>query len=718
MRKRSHRALLISLIIHLCFSITLTIVLYRHDQEAFEDVVSVEFINEKELPKPRRKLLKPPPAQRLIVPRQVRSSIVHRPQTVKLEAAANPIDETLRVSERSLLHSATTDQLNPQDQLPDVTTAAARLNSRETQIAESVSTRFQTGDGDGVKSHRQRVKGDGSGRLHALKSTGASDIGIVDDRPDKRGTGQGSESIVADNPYADALRRLADHIIATRTKDKVDVVFVLDTSASMQDNIQQVAEHLFSMTDAYDEINLEYYLGMARFSVEQAGQIVKIRSLLPDVGMLSHQMKKVRISGDEHALDALVDTFNYIEFHSDAEKHLVLVTDEPATTRLKTGDAVLEMREKVISNCKSQEIHVNVLGHTERFQKRLATETGGLWQEIPGGQADLNLAQSRGSPAPHIRAEPVLKVFRKITTDIRRTSGTFRFSIGLELQSDLDDKGNLISKGVLKAFKNNGHPLSQQATHSIQEEGSRWLIRDYPQTYMIRKEMSALHVYVSAFPGPAESLPLQNHAEFSAPSDPLALQVDATGRAIPVSFSRRSSPESNRVMADIVIMLDYSRSMGGKSQVLGLGISELIGKLNLLPIHYQIGLIRFAEAKDAIKAIDGTVVTAMPIGESRIQSLMQFPFGGDEHLIDAIVEGLPKIRFRPNASRFLLVLTDEPSTGSHPPEHAIEICQSLGVRAYVIGVPGKGDFQWQLAQQTSGLFFRMPNHLSKTYPNQ
>ncbi len=167
-----------------------------------------------------------------------------------------------------------------------------------------------------------------------------------------------------------------------------------------------------------------------------------------------------------------------------------------------------------------------------------------------------------------------------------------------------------------------------------------------------------------------------------------------------------------------MVMLDYSRSMGGKSQAIMLGLSTLIGRLSILPIKYRIGLIRFAEAKDAIKAVDGVDVAQMPLNEVLIKSLMEDPFGGDEHLIDAIIEGIPEVKFSPYARRFLLILTDEPTTGKYPAEQALELCQSLGITAYVIGHPNPTDFQTTLAKQTGGVFFTMPKHLEKTYPNQ
>ena len=683
-RRRSIHALFISLIIYLCIAITLTFIYYQQDGQRFEELVEIELLDEKDLLKSRRETLKPPPPKRIRVPRQVQSSIAHHPQTIKLTASANPISETLQPSAQPLLHSATPDQHNPQDQLPDVTTVAERLNSPETQISEEISARFQTSDGEGVRSHRQRTKGSGKGGIHALESTGTSDIGTVGDRPGQRGSGHEDGSTTSDtasdSPFAEVLRRIADHIIATRTRDQVDVVFVLDTSASMRDNIQQVADNLFSMTDAFDEINIEYFLGMTEFSVRHEGQVLKRRPLVPDVGMLRHQMRKIRLSGDEHAIDAIMDTFNSMQFRSDADKFLVLVTDEPATTQFGMAFDLDEMRQKVIDTCQLYELHVNVLGHTEKYQMRLAEETGGLWQEIPGG-----VRQRTSLHASPISKGGLVQTFRTIATDIRRNAGALLFSVGLEFQAAFDDHGDILTKKLRREFQKHNVILSdtwrltESATTLVRSPGEVWVITDHGsgRVYTIRKEEEKLNVYLGIHP-----------------------------------------EASKHEIADIVIMLDYSRSMGGKSEAIMLGISALIGRLHLLPIDYQIGLIRFAEAKDAIKSVDGVDVIQMPLAETAIQNLMALPFGGDEHLTDAIAKGLRQVHFRRDSRRFILVLTDEPTTGTVPPERAITLCQSLGVRAYVIGVPGKGDFQWKLTKQTGGQFFPMPKHHSQTYPHQ
>ena len=99
---------------------------------------------------------------------------------------------------------------------------------------------------------------------------------------------------------------------------------------------------------------------MTEFSVRHEGQVLKRRPLVPDVGTLRHRMKNIRLSGDEYALDAIMDTFNSMDFRSNADKFLVLVTDEPATTQLGMDFDLDEVRQKVIDTCQLYELHVNV----------------------------------------------------------------------------------------------------------------------------------------------------------------------------------------------------------------------------------------------------------------------------------------------------------------------------------------------------------------------
>ena len=730
-RHRSMRALLFAGIVHLCLAITFMFSFYTPSQNRGEDALAVELINPEAF-REQRRTLKPPPPKKLRTPQQTDPSIDTNQRHLDLMASANLMDETVRRSEEVLLHSATRSTSDIETTLPDVTTDAERINSRETPISGEVTSPFQTTAGAGVDSLRQRVKGNGGGGFHRLQSTGASEIGTIGDGDgdgEGEGTGKGNS-----NPFAKALKRIADHIIGTRELDKVNVVFVIDTSASMRDNIQEVAANLFAMTDEFDLVNLEYHLGMSEFSVRYEGQKLEIRSLLPDVGMLRRRMQKATLSGDEHALDALMDTPYRIDFHADADQYIILVTDEPASTAFRKDDAYITMREKVIKEYQLQGIRVNVLGVPEPFQQELAEVTGGLWQPIPGGFGKVSTL-----PSDRVANETFMKVFRDIVKDIRRGGGRLLFSLESQFEVLLED-GDVPMKKLQREFKKNG--VSIAGADNLfgssmvweKQKGDLWVITDYTngRVYTVRKQDDKLNVFAGIYP---ESWNLSNS---------LTAMTQKRGNRwlINDSFRRRMytiRSENNRLniydgaalsaspdsavrgyepIVDIVVMIDYSRSMGGKSEAIMLGLSTLIGRLDILPIKYRIGLIRFAEAKDAIKIINGAVVTQMPLNETMLASSMEAPFGGDEHLIDAIVEGVPKVKFSPYASRFLLILTDEPTTGKYPPERALRLCQSLGIRAYVIGHPGPTDFQKALAEQTGGRFFTMPRHLNRTYPNQ
>jgi len=725
------RALLFAGIIHLCLAIIFMFAFYTPRQNDGTDALAVELINPKTLLEQRR-ALKPPPPKKLRTPQQTDPSTETNQRHLDLTASANFIDETMRQSEEALLHNATRSVSDIETTLPDVTTDAKRISSRETPIAESVASPFQTTAGAGVDSLRQRVKGDGGGGFHRLQSTGASEIGTIgegDGDGEGEGTGKGSS-----NPFAKALKRIADHIIGTRQLDKVNVVFVLDTSASMRDNIQEVAANLFAMIDEFDLVNLEYHLGMSEFSVRYEGQKLEIRTLLPDVGMLRRRMQKATLSGDEHALDALIDTPYRIDFHADADQYIILVTDEPATTAFRKDDAHTRMREKVIKEYQLQGIRVNVLGVPEPFQQELAEMTGGLWQPIPGG-----FGKATSLPSDRIANEAFMKVFRDIVKDIRRNGGRLLFSMESKFEVLLED-GDVPMKKLQREFKKNG--VSIAGVDNLfgssmvweKQKGDLWVITDYTngRVYTIRKQGNTLNVFAGIYP---ESWNLSNSlTAMTQKRGNRWLINDPTRRRMYTIRSEKNrlniydgaalsaSPDSAvrgfEPAVDIVVMLDYSRSMGGKSEAIMLGLSTFIGRLDILPIKYRIGLIRFAEAKDAIKVINGAVVTQMPLNESMLETYMEAPFGGDEHLIDAIVEGIPKVKFSPYASRFLLILTDEPTTGKYPPERALRLCQSLGIRAYVIGHPGPTDFQKTLAEGTGGRFFTMPKHLNKTYPNQ
>jgi len=70
----------------------------------------------------------------------------------------------------------------------------------------------------------------------------------------------------------------------------------------------------------------------------------------------------------------------------------------------------------------------------------------------------------------------------------------FLFSVASELQADLDD--GKMSEELRGDFENNKAPLSEHATVSVEQPGSRWLITDELKKYpVVRQEDTSLNVY-------------------------------------------------------------------------------------------------------------------------------------------------------------------------------------------------------------------------------
>ncbi|MHC4888127.1 MAG: sodium-dependent transporter [Planctomycetota bacterium] len=89
--------------------------------------------------------------------------------------------------------------------------------------------------------------------------------------------------------------------------------------------------------------------------------------------------------------------------------------------------------------------------------------------------------------------------FWQLFDDISKESGFLKTPAGflcgaeLEVQSDLD-KG-IISKELAQELEKNEAPLSRDATVSVEQADSRWLITDKLKKYSVRKEDDKLNIY-------------------------------------------------------------------------------------------------------------------------------------------------------------------------------------------------------------------------------
>jgi hypothetical protein len=113
------------------------------------------------------------------------------------------------------------------------------------------------------------------------------------------------------------------------------------------------------------------------------------------------------------------------------------------------------------------------------IEKRLnSIGTGSVVQQLNERQ---KLIKSVASQRPDL-----LELLNQIHTSLL-------FSAKLDFQSDLD-KGT-IPEELKQKFEENKTPLSQRATVSVEQAGTKWLITNRPKKYSIRKEGSRLNIY-------------------------------------------------------------------------------------------------------------------------------------------------------------------------------------------------------------------------------
>lgn len=175
-----------------------------------------------------------------------------------------------------------------------------------------------------------------------------------------------------------ALNRIAKHIIASRRTNLVDIVFIIDGSGSMKNDVDAVREHLNSMTDQFVNAGIDFTIGIVAFRAGTGYSLLGLDFEVVPQTRSTEQVKKVlrqlKFRGDERGLDALIRAADEVTFRRDAEVHFIFVTDEYVSGAYSSIDVMMKM--------KTARIKVDVIGRDEPFQKFIAKTTGGLWLPI------------------------------------------------------------------------------------------------------------------------------------------------------------------------------------------------------------------------------------------------------------------------------------------------------------------------------------------------
>ncbi len=174
------------------------------------------------------------------------------------------------------------------------------------------------------------------------------------------------------------LERIASDAISTATSDRLDIVFLIDASQSMEDNIRMIAVYLDGMVTRLSDSDLDVQFGVVSFRYSSffslLGWSIEVEPLTRNVQRIKRSLREIECLGGERALDAIMAALRRVQFRSGSERRMILVTDEYVSGTISRAEVLRAIREA--------KIHMDVIGRDEPFQHQLADFTGGMWQSI------------------------------------------------------------------------------------------------------------------------------------------------------------------------------------------------------------------------------------------------------------------------------------------------------------------------------------------------
>ena len=171
---------------------------------------------------------------------------------------------------------------------------------------------------------------------------------------------------------------------------------------------------------------------------------------------------------------------------------------------------------------------------------------------------------------------------------------------------------------------------------------------------------------------------------------------------------------------DIVFIFDSSLSMENKVEEICTGLDRLVHVLDGGGLDSRFGVIRFWAAGGGRSSV---TITKPPLNAEQVKKLFRRSKRGSAHLLDAIMEGVPKLQTPDDRQLVLIIVTDElPSSGpgtGYTYTEAIEVVRRAGAQTNIIGAavplgPEGGvlvdadKFQRRITVVTNGKYYIIP----------
>lgn len=197
------------------------------------------------------------------------------------------------------------------------------------------------------------------------------------------GGGSATSSANAGGVYS-LMKAIAHELAAAATAKKVDVVLILDETASMSDNIRGIRGYVQFLFDAMAHDGHDATFSLVTFSDKVRTDF--LHQPTDDSGTFRNWLFQIGVEGGgdlaESGLDALMTAVQCPVRHG-AQRLFLLASDAAFHDADYDGRSRYSLDE-VIETLQHQRIRVDVIGIDYLPIKQLALATGGTWRAIPG----------------------------------------------------------------------------------------------------------------------------------------------------------------------------------------------------------------------------------------------------------------------------------------------------------------------------------------------
>lgn len=213
----------------------------------------------------------------------------------------------------------------------------------------------------------------GSERGDALRATGMGN---------SWGGGGGSGGGSVGGVFVYMMKDLARTLAEASTTKKVDVVFVLDETASMSDNIRGIRAYVDFLFEAFERNGHDATFGLVTFTDE-----TREYGRTDDLGTFKNWLFKIGVDGGgdiaEAGLDGLMTAVTKTKFRRGAQRFILLASDGAFHDADYDGKSAYSL-DQVIETLQNAQVRVDVIGIDYLPIRQIALATGGTWRAIPG----------------------------------------------------------------------------------------------------------------------------------------------------------------------------------------------------------------------------------------------------------------------------------------------------------------------------------------------